>query len=65
MPTSFVLVQTNLPELPPTCDPSAGGSRPAPANIHGPLTLTFEADTPERLSSDGVPTRPQSSSCAI
>lgn len=34
------------------CDPSAGGSRPAPATLQGPPTLTYEADTPKRLSSD-------------
>ena len=39
-PTSFVLLETNLPELPPTCDPSAGGSRPVPATLRGPPTLT-------------------------
>lgn len=52
MPTSFVSVEANLPELPPTCDSSAGGSRPAPATLRGPPTLTYEADTPKRLSSD-------------
>lgn len=33
-------------------DSSAGGSRPAPATLRGPPTLTDEADTPKRLSSD-------------
>lgn len=52
IPTNFVSVETSPPELPPTGDPSAGASRPAPATLQGLPTLTYKASTRKRLSSD-------------
>lgn len=46
------LVETNPPELSPTCDPSTSGLRPAPATLQGPSSLIYKTDTPKRLSSD-------------